>query len=119
MGAAFLVTMVPLRILLVAWHRRVALGEPVRTGSRIGVAMLPTLVFTIVIAEILRDIFLVTPAIFGGLILYTLINTLVPGFALRLRVTDMDVWHGGDWTTESASSAPSAAPRAPSYTDHS
>jgi Kef-type K+ transport system membrane component KefB len=94
-GGAFVLTVVPLRIALVALHRQAALGEPRRTGARIGVAMLPTLVFTLVIAEILRDSFLVPRAIFGGLIIYTLANTLIPGFALRLPAADLDVWHGG------------------------
>ena len=36
--------------------------------------------FTLVIAEILRDRFGVSQVIFGGLIVYTLANTLLPGF---------------------------------------
>jgi Kef-type K+ transport system membrane component KefB len=113
-GAAFLGVMVPLRIVLVALHRRLALGESWQAGARIGVAMLPTLVFTIVIAEILRDIFLVPPAVFGGLILYTLVNTLIPGFALRLPATDLDVWHGpdADWVSTSRQS-PADRPPSP------
>ncbi len=92
-GAGFLATMVPLRIALVAVHRRLALGETLGKGMRIGVSMLPTLVFTLVIAEILRDTFAVPRPIFGGLIIYTLANTLVPGFALRLPAPELDVWH--------------------------
>lgn len=92
-GAGFLATMVPLRIALVAVHRRLALGETLGKGMRIGVSMLPTLVFTLVIAEILRDSFAVPRPIFGGLIIYTLANTLVPGFALRLPAPELDVWH--------------------------
>jgi hypothetical protein len=40
-------------------------------------------VFTLVIAAILRDVFDVPRAVFGGLVIYTLCNTLIPGFALR------------------------------------
>ena len=65
-GAGFLATMIPLRVALVAVHRRAALRETLRAGTRIGVAMLPTLVFTLVIAEILRDAFAVPGPIFGG-----------------------------------------------------
>jgi hypothetical protein len=39
-------------------------------------------VFTLVIAGILRDQFGVHVSLFGALIVYTLANTLVPGFAL-------------------------------------
>jgi Kef-type K+ transport system membrane component KefB len=90
-GAGFLVTMVPFRTALVAVHRRFALREPFRTGVRVGVSMLPTLVFTLIIAEILRERFDASPAVYGGLVVYTLANTLVPGLALRLPPTGFDL----------------------------
>jgi Kef-type K+ transport system membrane component KefB len=92
-AGAFLAIIVPVRIAAVALHRRAALGEGLRIAARIGVATLPTLVFTLVIAEILRERFAVAPEIFGGLIIYTLANTLVPGFSLRLPAGDLDIWH--------------------------
>lgn len=83
LGVAFFAILIPGRIYLVALHRRLSLGESMKTGARIGVSIAPTLVFTLVIAEILRDRFAVSPVIFGGLIVYTLANTLLPGFVLR------------------------------------
>jgi Kef-type K+ transport system membrane component KefB len=83
MGIAFLGLVVPFRLGLVALHRLLALGEPPEKGVRIGLSMIPTLVFTLVIAGILRDRYNADPLIFGGLIVYTLGNTLIPGFALR------------------------------------
>jgi Kef-type K+ transport system membrane component KefB len=83
LSAMFLLTATPIRLALVAAHRRLALAEPWRDSIRVGVAMLPTLVFTLVIAEILRDRYAVSPAIFGGLILYTLVNTILPGMLLH------------------------------------
>jgi Kef-type K+ transport system membrane component KefB len=94
LGAAFFAVIIPLRIYLVALHRRYSLGEPLRSGARIGLSIIPTLVFTLVIAEILRDRFAVSQVIFGGLIVYTLANTLLPGFILRLAPpspADVDV----------------------------
>lgn len=88
LGVTFLGLVLPFRILVVSLHRRVALREPLAHGARVAASMLPTLVFTLVIAGILRDRFDVDPAIFGGLIVYTLANTLVPGFALRIPVPD-------------------------------
>ena len=44
--------------------------------------MLPTLVFTLVLAGILRDRFDVRPDIFGGLIIYTIGSTILPGILL-------------------------------------
>ena len=94
LGIAFLATAIPLRIAIVAAHRRIALGETWRNGARIGVSMLPTLVFTLVIAEILRDQFAVPRAVFGGLIIYTLANTMIPGLTLRLPAPEFHVRHG-------------------------
>jgi Kef-type K+ transport system membrane component KefB len=81
-GAVFLAAGIPLRLLLIAGHRWLVLREPLRGSLRIGLCTLPTLVFTLVIAEILRDRFGVPNAVFGGLIIYTLANTLLPGFAI-------------------------------------
>jgi Kef-type K+ transport system membrane component KefB len=74
---------VAIRVGVVALHRRAALGEPLADGARVGVSLVPTLVFTLVIAEILRDTFGASPAIFGGLVIYALINTLVPSALLK------------------------------------
>ena len=82
-AVALLLIVLPARIAHVAFHRRLALGEPWRIGARIGTAVIPTLVFTIVIAEILEDDFGLEEQLFGALIIFTLVNTLVPGFVLR------------------------------------
>jgi len=82
-GLAFLILMVPLRIGAVVLHRRIALREDHQEGVRIAVAMLPTLVFGLVIAEIMRDRFAAPPALFGGVILYTLVTTVVPAIFFR------------------------------------
>lgn len=82
-GVVFLLVMVPLRAGSTALHRRVVMKESARAGMRIAVAMLPTLVFGLVIAEILRDRFAAPPALFGGVILYTLIVTLLPALFFR------------------------------------
>jgi Kef-type K+ transport system membrane component KefB len=86
-GVLLTLTMVPIRLALVSLHRVVRLGEGFRASLRVGVPMVPTTVFTLVIAEILRDRFGVSPVVFGGLIIYTLLNTLVPGLFLRRAPT--------------------------------
>jgi Kef-type K+ transport system membrane component KefB len=90
LGGLFFAIMIPLRIYLVAVHRHFSLAEPLRSGARIGLSIVPTLVFTLVIAEILRDRFGVPQPVFGGLIVYTLSNTLLPGFILRLAPPSPD-----------------------------
>lgn len=103
-GAAFLVVMVPLRTGTVILHRRFALREGSREGLRIAVAMLPTLVFGLVIAEVIRDRFAAPPAVFGGVLLYTLITTILPALYLRRRLDDYAEPHAPD--LEPVSSGP-------------
>ena len=90
LGIGLLVVLVPLRVGLVAIHRSLALGESTRGGVRIGMAITPTLVFTLVIAEILQERFALSPVLFGGLVVYTLLNTLLPSFFLRLPPDDLE-----------------------------
>ena len=89
-AAILIVVVLPIRVLRVAWHRKLALNEPWKVGARIGTAVIPTLVFTIVIAEILQEQFALSPELFGALIVFTLANTLLPGFALRLPVPEFE-----------------------------
>jgi hypothetical protein len=42
------------------------------------------------IGEILQERFGLSPELFGALILFTLVNTLLPGFALRLPVPEFE-----------------------------
>ncbi|MFN8588185.1 MAG: cation:proton antiporter [Candidatus Eisenbacteria bacterium] len=82
-GAGFVLTMLPLRLLAVTAHRRFALREHFGAGLRVAIPMLPTLVFGLVLAGILRDRYEVRPAIVGGVTLYTVIATLVPSLLFR------------------------------------
>lgn len=84
MGAAFLATALPLRVGVIALHRWLRLGESLATGLRVGASVLPTLVFTLVLAEILRERFAVPAEVFGGLIIYAVVNTIIPGLLLKL-----------------------------------
>ncbi|MES2306906.1 MAG: cation:proton antiporter [Gemmatimonadota bacterium] len=83
LGLAFVGVMVPLRIVALALLRRVTLGESIRVSLRIAVPMLPTLVFTLVLAGILRDRFGIGDPLFGALVVYALLTTLIPGFVFN------------------------------------
>jgi Kef-type K+ transport system membrane component KefB len=93
LGLVFLAIAVPLQLLIFAYHRRLMLREPLSRGLRIGASMAPTLVFTLVIAGILRDEFQVASSIFGALIVYTIADTLIPGFALKLPPPEFETPH--------------------------
>jgi Kef-type K+ transport system membrane component KefB len=80
-GVGFILVAVPLNYALVAMPRRPSSDSLARL-SRTAVAMLPTLVFTLVLAGILRDRFNAPAQLIGGLVIYTVVSTLLPGFLL-------------------------------------
>jgi Kef-type K+ transport system membrane component KefB len=88
LGLSMVITMVPLRLVMVAAHRRVALGETFREGARVAVPMLPTLVFTLVLAQIMREQFDISSAIYGGLIIYGIASSLIVNFVFGGRQPD-------------------------------
>jgi Kef-type K+ transport system membrane component KefB len=82
LGIALLLAFVPLRIAFTALHRRFALRELGGASRRVGTALIPTLVFTIVLAELLRDRFGAPEYVVGALLVYTIVNTTLPSFIM-------------------------------------
>ncbi len=82
-GILFVAIAVPVRVAVVAAHRRWSLGEQGESGLKIGMALTPTLVFTMVLADILVERYGAPRELHGALITFTLLNTLLPGFVLR------------------------------------
>lgn len=83
LGLALLVVVVPLRIGITAIHRRLGLRETISDARRIGVALVPTLVFTLVLTQILAERYQTSATLLGGLVLYTVLNTVLPALFLR------------------------------------
>jgi Kef-type K+ transport system membrane component KefB len=83
LGLALLIVCVPLRIGVTVLHRRIGLRESLADARRVGVALVPTLVFTLVLVELLRERFQFADVVLGGLVLYTVLNTMLPSLALR------------------------------------
>jgi Kef-type K+ transport system membrane component KefB len=98
-GGAMLGLLLPLRLAMIVIHRRVAFGQAIGPATRIGITLLPTLVFTLVLATILRDQFHAPPELVGALLIYTLVNTCIPGFVLARAATI-------DFTSPEAAAAP-------------
>jgi len=78
LGAALLMAFVPMRIAFTTLHRRFALRDEGASARRVGTALVPTLVFTIVLAELLRDRFAAPDWLVGALLVYTVMNTTLP-----------------------------------------
>ncbi|MBP9112266.1 MAG: cation:proton antiporter [Polyangiaceae bacterium] len=83
LGGAFAAIAIPLRVGVVAAHRRFALDEPFRGGLSVGLSLVPTLVFTLVLADILHERYAFPDHLYGSLIVFTLLNTILPGLILK------------------------------------
>ena len=81
--------MLPLRIAVIWLQRRVLFGEGFRSSLRVALALSPTLIFTLVLAAIMRERFEVADVLFGALLLYAALTTLLPSLVLR-RPIDVD-----------------------------
>jgi Kef-type K+ transport system membrane component KefB len=111
-GAAFAALAIPLRWLLVAGLRRLVLGEAWSRGVRIGVAMTPTLVFTLVLADILRQRFGVAPEVFGGLVLYAVVSTMTPTWLFKAAPPEFDAPQAPEIALKGTSAADDEGSRA-------
>ncbi len=83
-GVALTLVVLPLRIATVWLQRRAMFGENFRASLRVATALAPTLIFTLVLAGIMRERFHVSDAVFGGLLLYAALNTLLPSLVFRM-----------------------------------
>lgn len=83
LGLAFVAVGVPLRVGVVALFRRFTLKESWADSSRVGLSLVPTLVFSLVLADILRERYALSAELFGALVVFALCNTVLPGLILR------------------------------------
>lgn len=90
LAAAFLVVMVPARLATVVVPRHLALKESIRKGLRVAFPMLPTLIFTLVLAQILREQFAISSNLYGGLVIYAVVTSLMTGFVFRTPQPDYE-----------------------------
>ncbi len=110
LGLGLLITLVvlPLRIGVVWLQRRLMFGEDFRSSLRVSLALAPTLIFTLVLAGILRERFQIPDVLFGALLLYAALNTLLPSLVFRTPF-DVDPLATGEVPAPAA--APTASPR--------
>ena len=81
-GVVMSLTVLPIRIAKDWIGCRFFAGRSAKSGTRVAVALVPTLIFTLVIAGILHETFHVDDALFGGLLVYAAISTILPSFVL-------------------------------------
>jgi Kef-type K+ transport system membrane component KefB len=90
LGGAFLAVFLPLRVAWVALHRRAALGASWASGFKVGVAMVPSLVFALILASILRERFAISDTLWGALVVYAIGSTVLPSFFLKVPVPEFE-----------------------------
>lgn len=121
LGVSFVAAVIPLRVALTALFRWWVMKEPLREGARVGLCMSPTLVFTIVLADILQERYALPDELYGALLVFTLVNTAVPGFILRATPPDFVAPHSVPPPPEEGEMAPLPSdPKLPQVasTDH-
>jgi Kef-type K+ transport system membrane component KefB len=89
-GLGLAIAFVPMRIAVTSLQRRYSLGETPERGRRVGISLVPTLVFTLVLADMMHSRFGAPEYLVGGLILYAVINTTLPSFLLRARPPEFE-----------------------------
>lgn len=89
-GVGIAVVCLPLRWSMIGGLHSLGHGGKWFVSQRIGVAMMPTLVFTLVLARILRDSFGAPPELFGGLIVYAVISTMLPTWLFSAAPPEFD-----------------------------
>jgi Kef-type K+ transport system membrane component KefB len=94
LGAAITLLALPFRVGVVWTQRRFMKGETGMGSLRVATALTPTLIFTLVLASILRERFQISEVIYGGLLIYAGMSTLLPAIFMNKPV-NFDLLPGG------------------------
>jgi hypothetical protein len=88
LGLGLVITLVtlPLRIGVLWSQRRFIAGESAMGSLRVATALMPTLIFTLVLATILRERYQISDALYGALLLYAGVSTILPSLILARSV---------------------------------
>jgi Kef-type K+ transport system membrane component KefB len=81
-GFVLAAIVVPVRLGVVWLQSRLMRHRGTRGSFRVAIALSPTLIFTLVIAEILRDNFAIRPPLYGGLLVYAAVASILPALTL-------------------------------------
>ncbi|WP_260706329.1 cation:proton antiporter [Edaphobacter flagellatus] len=81
-GLALSAVVIPIRVGKDWLESLVFARKKGKTGVRVAVALVPTLVFALVIAGMLHEQFHIRDELFGGLLIYAAISTILPSYVL-------------------------------------
>ena len=115
LGVVITLVVLPLRIAVVWLQRRVLFGESFMSSLRVSLALSPTLIFTLVLAGIMRERFDAPAVLYGALLLYAALNTLLPSLVLRAPLSvdplGKDIAHDADVAVQPPAPPPAGADR--------
>ncbi|HUX74264.1 MAG TPA: cation:proton antiporter [Steroidobacteraceae bacterium] len=81
-GLILTAAVLPARIASLWLQRRIVHGESAAVSLKVATALSPTLIFTLVLAAILRERFHIADALYGGLLVYAAMSTIVASLPL-------------------------------------
>lgn len=90
LGLVIAVVLLPMRIALLWAQRRLIRGESSLASLKVAAALTPTLIFTLVLATILRERYGIPETLYGALLVYAGIATALPSLVMS-RPVDFDL----------------------------
>lgn len=95
LGLTLTVVALPSRVGFMWLQRRFIKGESAMGSLRVAAALTPTLIFTLVLATILRERFHVSDVMYGALLVYAGMTTMLPSI-LMSKAADFDLLRADD-----------------------
>lgn len=90
-GLLLVLVLLPIRLGIPVLQQKIISNEPIKNSLAISTSLLPTLVFGLVIIDILKNTGVVEPRLLGGLVIYTILMTILPSILLRYFVDRKDL----------------------------
>ena len=102
LGIGITAVALPLRIGSLWLQRRLIHGESAMGSLRVATALSPTLIFTLVLATVLRERFQISDALYGALLVYAGLSTMLPSLIFAKPI-NFDLFVGPRRPADSAS----------------
>ncbi len=91
LGLIITAVVLPLRVVSIILQRLVVHKDAWKSSLSISLALAPTLIFTLVLATILHERYDISDTLFGGLLVYAALTTMLPALVLNKSVSlDVD-----------------------------
>lgn len=87
LGLAITAVVLPLRVAGILIQRLIVHKDVWKSSLSISLALSPTLIFTLVLANILHERYNISDTLFGGLLVYAALTTMLPALLLKKSVT--------------------------------